>query len=248
MLSGVLTRSGKRGEKNLAPEKTEPAKTSRPLSTDEKFDVLLDKISIIENCVSCIKEAVTSLQSDVGELLLSVDVLNQKPKQHTLNITKTKWNVDSLEQYTRRNNLRLFGIPENTEENTDTVVVSVLNSRLKMTLRLVDIERTHRVGKVQKGETKRPRAIIIKFCSYRIRHKVFQAKKLLKGTGIVLKEDLTTLRATLLSKAVQRWGTANIWTHDGKFFRKDNDGKRIVVDLKDLADHDDNSGSSNEDR
>lgn len=72
-----------------------------------------------------------------------------------------------------------------------------------------DIERTHRT--VKPGN-KSHRAIIIKFRSYRTRNNVFKAKKLLKGSSLVLKQDLTKL----LGRAATKWGAKNVWTRDGK--------------------------------
>ena len=43
------------------------------------------------------------------------------------------------------------------------------------------IDRSHRIGPKKKDQ--KPRAIIVKFCSYRDRSKVFYNKKMLKGSN-----------------------------------------------------------------
>ena len=62
-----------------------------------------------------------------------------------------------------------------------------------------DIERAHRLGKQLSENSfserdKKSRSIIIKFASYRKRREVFRHKKKLKGSGLVIAENLTKKR------------------------------------------------------
>ncbi|CAB4023272.1 Hypothetical predicted protein [Paramuricea clavata] len=66
---------------------------------------------------------------------------------------------DNLEQYTRRCNIRIYGIPEAPTESTDDIVISFLQKELGVTISEVDISRSHRVGK----KTNIARPIIIRF-------------------------------------------------------------------------------------
>lgn len=119
---------------------------------------------------------------------------------------------DEIEQYQRRNSLRIFGIPEKQGENTDEIVLSVA-ARLKVDIREEDIDRSHRVGHGQASN--RPRPIIVKFVSYRRRSLLYGAKRHLKGSGITVREDLTASRLKVLRAAITRYGEANVWTQDG---------------------------------
>ena len=101
-----------------------------------------------------------------------------------------KEKVNNLEQYTRRNSIRVHGIPEESDkENCEDIVLNFFKEQMNMDIPLADIDRTHRVGKVtpekritrQSGKTL-PRAIIVKFVSYRTRRLVFSKKKDLKGS------------------------------------------------------------------
>lgn len=113
--------------------------------------------------------------------------------------------------------------------------MSIIKEHLHIELKKEDIERAHRVGK-NDSDGKQLRAIIIKFVSYRTRMQVFQHKKQLKRSGLVIKEDFTKVRQTLLCKAVGKLGATNVWTHDGKipFKTKDKPDKIQTADLKDL--------------
>ena len=54
----------------------------------------------------------------------------------------------------------------------------------------ISIDWSHRLGK-WKGPGQKPQAIIVKLTQYKDRHHVFRNKKLLKGTGISVRESLT---------------------------------------------------------
>ena len=56
-----------------------------------------------------------------------------------------------------------------------------------------EISRSHRVGKAREGK---PRAIIVKFTSYRATERVFQARK--ENNNIFISEDLTRKRAHIM--------------------------------------------------
>ena len=71
--------------------------------------------------------------------------------------------VDDLEQYTRRTNVRIYGIAEQPEENTDNLAVDFFKSELNVDVALNDISRSHRVG--EKSGAK-PRPIIVRFTKH----------------------------------------------------------------------------------
>ncbi|KAE8741065.1 hypothetical protein FOCC_FOCC013403 [Frankliniella occidentalis] len=126
-------------------------------------------------------------------------------------IESLNYKCEELEQYGRRNNVRIFGIAEQRNENTDQLVLD-LAKKLKVNIQLNNIDRSHRVGKPM-GST--PRPIIVKFTSYASKKAVFQAKKLLKGTRTTVREDLTRERLALLKEAIRNYSEKNVWTSDG---------------------------------
>ena len=96
-------------------------------------------------------------RDDIGKMSTTVE--NMKGA-----INKLKSKIDRLEECSRQDNLRMFGVPHNTLEDYDTcarAVVNVLNSvngPKKWTTD--DIAHAHRVGESRNGESK---PMIIKF-------------------------------------------------------------------------------------
>ena len=65
--------------------------------------------------------------------------------------------LDDLEQYTRRTNTRVFGIPEPTgtdPEDTDAKAIDFFTNQRCITVSSDHISRSHRTGK--RGRTPRP--------------------------------------------------------------------------------------------
>jgi len=139
-----------------------------------------------------------------------------------------KEKTDDLEQRNRLENLRVFGIPEKSNENTDQLVID-LAKKLNVTLDKSHISRSHRVGR-KNGE--KPRAIIVKFVSYASRQKMFMAKKQLKGTGTSIKEDLTQIRQNILRKASENFD--EVWSQNGVIIIKDGEDYHRIRTVRKL--------------
>jgi hypothetical protein len=118
--------------------------------------------------------------------------------------------TDELEQYQRRNNVRIFGVLEANDEDTDNIVLSIA-SKIGVNVTRGDIDRSHRVG----TKSGRPRPIIVKFVSYQKRATFFGAKRHLRGSGTTVREDLTAQRLHVLRAAVEKYGLHNVWSQDG---------------------------------
>lgn len=140
--------------------------------------------------------------------------------------------VDELEQYQRRQCLRIFGVEEQEAEDTDKLVMEV-GKRIGVDVNVMDIDRSHRIGRRDVGND-RPRPIIVKFVSYRKRSEVFKNKRLLKKTGVTIREDLTRIRHNILKEAITKFGVNSVWTQDGVIIVNRGDSKRRVTCWSDL--------------
>ena len=92
--------------------------------------------------------------------------------------------IDDLEQYTRRTNVRIFGIPEaagDVRENTDDLAINFFANELGIQLSLKDISRSHCVGK--RSPTK-PRPIIVRL----VRHN-YEGRDPTESTSIKGKQE-----------------------------------------------------------
>ena len=127
--------------------------------------------------------------------------------------------ANEIEQYSRRNNIRIWGIPEGEEaedaNDTADTVVSKLNELMGVNLRRYDIDIAHRLGEKRKGK-KSGRCIIVKFVSRMSKIKCLKDRKTkLKGTNIYIQEDLTRLNYSVLMATKGNEDVEKSWTIDG---------------------------------
>lgn len=71
------------------------------------------------------------------------------------------------------------------------------------------------MDRCHKVESNAKQHIIVKFASYRDKHSVMRNRRMLKGSGITISENLTKARVTLLKSAQETFGREHVWTMDG---------------------------------
>ena len=157
--------------------------------------------------------------------------------------------MDDMEQYSRRTCLKFSGIQEKKGENTDKLVLKVINELVLpvtgQSLSLDKIGRTHRVGNFSSDPKKpqRPRDIIVRFISYRDRALVYSNKRNLKThndnpetkSKLYINEALTVPRANLFRKTRELLKSkiiASCWTIDGKILVKTHQEKTVHIKVE----------------
>ena len=175
------------------------------IKVTESLQNLSDKLDEIEAENKKKDEKITQLEERVKEL--------EKEKKDIYD------NIDEMEQYSRRNCLLLHGVRENSNENTDDIVVKTISENLDIDIQKEDLDRTHRVGKGNRADGK-ARPIIIKFARYNVRRNVYSNKRKLKGKSLLITESLTAARVRLLKQAQTRYGVENVWSSDGRILHK----------------------------
>lgn len=194
-------------------------------------DVLQDA-SILQVLATMIKDHIlTELEKTINENTAVIEALKETINEKDAVINDLQVKLDDLEQYQRRQCLRVFGVEEGADEDTDVKAIEIAR-KIGVDLSIEDIDRSHRIG-VRNND--RPRPIIIKFVSYRKRSEVFHSKKNLKGSGVTIREDLTKMRHSLLKEAINKYGVRSVWTLDGVVIAKIGDQKRRITSSRDLC-------------
>ena len=135
--------------------------------------------------------------------------------------------VDDLEQYTRRNNARIYGVAEQPEENSDNLAFDFFKSELNVDIASNNISRSHRVSKKSGVE---PRPIIVQFTKHNSKVTVMSRRRVLKERKrpFNLPEDLTINRRDDLNKDIEGGIVSKVWTVDGVIsFRPSGDSSVI---------------------
>nr|CAI5845904.1 unnamed protein product [Callosobruchus analis]CAI5862106.1 unnamed protein product [Callosobruchus analis] len=136
---------------------------------------------------------------------------------------------DDLDQHDRRSNLRIFKLQEKDNENTAFEVTQLLESKLGIKISHGDIISCNRIGKRAPNKV---RSILVQFSIPSLKRSIYNKKKSLKGSGIVIKEDLTDRRLKLMEAAIEKCSLRSVWSFMGDIFVLHNN-KRVPIKCED---------------
>ena len=194
--------------------------------------------SAVNRITDTLAHEVVSVKKENAELKLQNAELRTSLGKLEARVSKVEEAADFNEQYSRRNCIRISGIKEENNEDTDRIVLNMARD-LNANLSLADLDRSHRVGKPKVGHE---RPIIVKFATYRARQSLYLKRlDLLAKDGwknVFINEDLTARRNKLLFNARQYVKTSLVksaYYSDGKIFVRDNrDKKHMIYTKEDL--------------
>ena len=184
--------------------------------------------SIQESINTQIEDMVAKIVNGVlGGLRSRMSDLEEENQQLKRRLQVVETRLDSAEQYSRRNCIRISGVPETNGESVEDKIM-LLADPINSNLTIEEVDRAHRVGKPKvTSHTDRPRDIIVEFVSYRSRQKLMKLKSQLKHKGYkgtFINEDLTKVRRDIFFQArkmVKEKRVVSAWTYDGTIFVKD---------------------------
>ncbi|KAL8591286.1 hypothetical protein ACOMHN_060588 [Nucella lapillus] len=184
-----------------------------------------DGSSVIKQLVPALATAVVAVTEAMKGVVKSVKAQLQTAampttREHLLfaALTRLTYDNDRLQQYTRKESLRIHGVKIDAGETAEQVEMKALKVFTDAGVEVAadDIAAVHRAGKEVKGT----RPILVKFVSRRKRRLVMEKKKNLKGkTGyerVFVNDDLTPLRARLLGFVKRLDQVERAWTVDGR--------------------------------
>lgn len=216
----------------------------RSLMLPELKSLLRDQIPEFKSMVvDAVKEATDNLNEQVRELQEENTRLTKENQDLDKRLSQVERDNDSLEQYSRRNSIRIAGFPEVANEDTDDIVLKIAQE-LDTPISPSDIDRSHRIGKiVDQGRggrstrgKQRHRDILVKFATYNARQRLFLKRKELRDMDdmkhLFLNEDLTKIRSKLLYDArclVRAEKLKTAYAYDGRIFVRDNDETRQQI-------------------
>jgi hypothetical protein len=133
-------------------------------------------------------------------------------------VRRLTYENDRLQQYTRRESVRVFGIKQAEKETAEQVEEKVMSVMRDAGVEIEgdDIAACHRAGKSVNGA----RPILVKFVSRKKRRELMMKKKSLKGKekyiGVFIGDDLTPLRSRLLGYVKRLPCVEKAWCIDGR--------------------------------
>ena len=152
--------------------------------------------------------------------LQTVECVRKEMETLRTQVHSQNFELGRLQQYSGRDNIRLYGNAEATHdienENTNNVIVKMAKDT-GVDISEHDLSVSHRLGR--KAGTK-PRPIIAKFVRRDTDTTTMRCKKNLRGLSgyrsVFVKDDLTTLRSKLVYELKRDKTIKRVWTIDGR--------------------------------
>ena len=193
---------------------------------------------IVDGVLRGLNENIDQLNTKIDSLTTENKALKEDNEKLKTSVSRLEGEAEAAEQYSRRNCIRVSGVRETVNENTDEIVLD-MSRALSLELNISEIDRSHRIGR--RTESK-PRDIIVKFSTYRVRQRVYKARTKLKDSGyagVFINEDLTKYRSTILYRArklVKERRILGAWSSNGTVLVRDNnDGVHRLMKEADLS-------------
>ena len=180
------------------------------------IDSIREEVKDIRNTVNELKESLTFSQKDIDDAKSNISKIETKITKADEDISEAYGDIEylldgqeSFENYSRRNNIKVFGIPEKDTNNGsdpevweefEAAVKNEIHTKLKINPESMVIERAHRVGKCRDpfhhlaDGTKvksRPRPIVAKFLSWKDKERVLRSARSIKPDGVQFLEDFS---------------------------------------------------------
>jgi len=183
---------------------------------------------------NAMKPLTDPIEQKLDGAIIRIDTLEQTSKDTTSKLNTFDQRMDDLEQYSRKNNIRIIGLLETrptvnnrATENTPQLVINFINDTMHLNINLQNIGNAHRLGRPHtSGRTGQEcRDVIVQFTSNIVKSQIMRNRKLLKeiNSNIYINDDLTKHRAQLFKEArneLQNKRLSAVWTRDGNIYVK----------------------------
>ena len=202
---------------------------------------LLEENRQLRKSLEFTQTEVQELKSCNALLTTRIEAMEAREKIADKTIHDLEEKYDDIEQYSRKFNLEIHGIPERKEEDITQIILDLADT-IDADVREEDIDICHRLYKAE-GKA---RPIIVKFTNYDSKYEMYSKRLRLRKVDnrekfgverVFINENLTSRRALLYSKVrkkVKDYSAWNTWTMDGKIFlRKSPTGRPFRIKAED---------------
>ena len=191
----------------------------------------MEKLEKLEGRLFETEVKAEKVESEVKTLKKVNETATGMIKQQDRRIRQNERELNDLQQYSRRWNLRVFKVPEKEKETAvdcTAKVCAIFSDKVGIPITASDIEVAHRTG--QRSST-RARPILVRFFDRKKRDSVITSRRNLKNKGIVIGEDLTYANYQVFRKASEHSATMSVWSSNGKILDKVKNGRIVRVNI-----------------
>lgn len=168
------------------------------------LDQRLDKIS---SHLDAIRSESETIQTHANLITRDINRLTRESEHIDQFMDDLEYDIDEFDMYNRENNILIIGLPENKNEDAIDTAVEFFCEMLNVNLERDAIVFAHRISS--------KRHLMLQFFHAEHKEQIIHARRKLKGSGIVIYEDLSPKRYDLLNRARNVDGVS-AWTVRGR--------------------------------
>ena len=207
---------------------------------DAEINALKAELVVVKESQSFICDKYDFLKESYDKLLKENKELKSQSKELKSQSESEVEKLDRLEQYGRRQNLEIVGIPVQDGENTNAIVIEVAKL-LDVSLTPEQISTSHRLP--AKNPENRSPPIIARFTNRDVRNQIYANRKATRTASLVnfsvpgtekvyVNENLTRPRKKLFwltKQKAKKIGFKYFWTTNGNIFVKQTDQAEVIA-------------------
>ncbi|KAK3094203.1 hypothetical protein FSP39_025407 [Pinctada imbricata] len=224
-LKNIVTSMVKELMKEQRKEFDHKIKEANDLNRKErsKMQDEIDKLRL-EN--EDLRENLSAKRAEIGELRDISEAAIEKASE------ARRW-ANYNQQYSRKNNVKVYGLQEVRGENTGDEVIKLLKDKSDTTLLPEEIVAAHRIP----GAPNQPRPVIVKLKNSDVKSRVIKQPSTIKSAkiGVRLADDVTRENSKLMERLNEHDMIESCWFFNGSVFGKVNGSERKVkFDIDDV--------------
>ena len=201
-----------------------------PISDKMEFEFakIHKRLDETENKQLTIEIENSDLRKDNDKLNEEINGLKEQNKTLKRDVDTLLEKANEQEQYSRLEAIRIHSIPEVANENWKEKVCNVLQQKLGIDIKPDDITKIHQLDQLYNRPGK-PRPIILRFIAHYHKRGFIENRRKLKGTGILITEELRQINYGTLNRAYKNERIESLWSTEGKLYAKLKHGQRIRI-------------------
>lgn len=172
--------------KKILKQQRETTKSLKELTSDLKR---------VESAVTNVQERVTSIEKEICRLQTleqKLTVCEEACSSSNIQLLELLAKVDDLENRSRRNNLVIYGINEEVDEDWKSLEAIVKQEVFQKVLG-IEVKSLQRIRRVGKYHKERHRPIVLRLYDFAEKTRILSCCSKLKGTKIAISEDFSKI-------------------------------------------------------
>lgn len=191
-----------------------------------------EKVNIVKNEMQEKIDAMSIENEDLKRKLEKVETTTstiRKDLNYTCWLAKQSvMSANYNEQYSRKNNVKVFNFPKKQNENLRTEFISKVNKDLNVKLEERDVVAIHRLPSTKPG----PQPVIVRLFNSDVKRNVMKVKKNLKD-GVRFVDDVTKRNLELMSNLRNSYDFESVWYFNCGIYGRTAEGLQLKFGLYD---------------